>query len=230
MLRALSLATCILTQLIRAFCFSFLSYLFALFLRMVAYSIIKRDIEILHKELTSLKISNSCVKFHRLATQALILAEDHRYYFHGGVDFVAIGRAVFMICRGQKQGASTIEQQLVRTVTNQYKISLKRKAKELMLASTLSKVLTKNETAELYLAIAYFGYAIPGAKLASEKLNINLVCDAFDSYCKLISLLKYPLRKSENSFHFKRWNKRQAHINFLQKKVGGWTPVKLLPN
>lgn len=51
----------------------------------------------------------------------LFVAEDHRNHSHYGVDPVAIVRALVMrFFYGKKQGASTVEQQLVRTITQRY--------------------------------------------------------------------------------------------------------------
>ncbi|WP_185279267.1 biosynthetic peptidoglycan transglycosylase, partial [Elizabethkingia anophelis] len=88
----------------------------------------------------------------------LIIGEDRRYYQHKGFDVIAIIRAIRnRIFYNKKEGASTIEQQLVRVLTNQYCRTLKRKIKEIILATKLKKMLSKKEIALLYLRLAYFG-------------------------------------------------------------------------
>lgn len=70
----------------------------------------------------------------------LILAEDHRNKYHIGVDVIAICRAIYRRLRfSVKEGASTIEQQLVRVVTGDYRDSISRKIKEIMLAVYIRK-------------------------------------------------------------------------------------------
>ena len=58
----------------------------------------------------------------------LIVGEDRRFYFHPGVDPLALCRAIWktLFC-GSRQGASTIAMQLVRTINGCYEKTLKRK-------------------------------------------------------------------------------------------------------
>lgn len=66
----------------------------------------------------------------------LIVAEDNRFYNHPGYDVVGICRAIYKdVCKGKREGASTIEQQLVRVLTGDYRFSVRRKIKEIYLAA-----------------------------------------------------------------------------------------------
>ena len=81
----------------------------------------------------------------------LIVAEDHRYKYHIGFDIIAIIRACFkLLINGKKEGASTIEQQLVRVVTNDYRYTLNRKIKEIILAILLKRIINKKRIAIIY--------------------------------------------------------------------------------
>ena len=77
-----------------------------------------------------------------------------------GVDFFAIGRALFFNIREQRivSGASTITQQLVRNMigktTNR---DIWDKALEAMYAVRISNVYSKDEILELYLNTIYYG-------------------------------------------------------------------------
>src|SRR5262245_58755153 len=54
----------------------------------------------------------------------LVSGEDHRHGRHPGFDCVAIGRAIWRrLTQGANEGASTIEQQIVRVTTNRYERS-----------------------------------------------------------------------------------------------------------
>ena len=65
----------------------------------------------------------------------LFVAEDHRSQLHSGVDPIAIGRAFWVWLRWhRRQGASTVEQQLVRTILRMYAPTFLRKIREQLLA------------------------------------------------------------------------------------------------
>ncbi|WP_339775771.1 transglycosylase domain-containing protein [uncultured Thalassospira sp.] len=116
-------------------------------------------------------------------------AEDHRNTYHYGVDYVAVFRAIFANMRGVRQGASTIEQQFVRTVTKKYGISLKRKFVEQMLAHLVCLRFSKMKIASAYMNVAYLGFGFLGYK--SVVLNDDPVLDE-DFYLSVVSFLKYP--------------------------------------
>ena len=102
------------------------------------------------------------VKFEDMSSyyrNAVISVEDHRFYDHGPVDFIAIARAFFTnIKKGELQeGGSTITQQVAKNVIFSQEQSLLRKLGELFAAYDLEKNFTKNEIFELYVNTAYFG-------------------------------------------------------------------------
>lgn len=91
--------------------------------------------------------------------QAVLSVEDHRFYNHGGIDFIAISRA---ICNDIKAGAlveggSTITQQLAKNMFFDQNKQLTRKAAEVFMAYDLERVYTKDEILELYVNTIYFG-------------------------------------------------------------------------
>jgi penicillin-binding protein 1A len=119
----------------------------------------------------------------------LVIAEDHRNSLHYGVDPIAIVRALRLrFFGGKKQGASTIEQQLVRTIVNRYEKTPRRKIREQALAVMLSQVFTKEELAAAYLKVAFYGSSLIGGygirKIRSHHLN--------SSDEAIIAYLKYP--------------------------------------
>ena len=74
------------------------------------------------------------VRFDQISTylkDAVIAIEDHRYYSHPGVDPIGLGRAIFYNIRSDRtQGASTITQQLARTLFLSNSRTYGRKVKE----------------------------------------------------------------------------------------------------
>jgi penicillin-binding protein 1A len=103
--------------------------------------------------------------------QAVIAAEDARFYEHKGVDDRGIVRAaVTNLLSGQvSQGGSTITQQLVRNSYPDLKdISVVRKIKEAALAAQLEGKLSKQEILHRYLNRVYFGAGYYGVEAASR--------------------------------------------------------------
>ena len=102
---------------------------------------------------------------------AVIAVEDTRFFEHPGLDVVGIFRAAWAnVKRGGKfQGASTITQQLVRSLFLTPERTYKRKIRELILAIKMELVLSKDQILEMYLNQIYFGqgaYGVGSAALA----------------------------------------------------------------
>lgn len=102
------------------------------------------------------------VKFEDMSPNyrnAVISVEDHRFYDHGPVDFIAIGRAIFTNMKnGQfREGGSTITQQVAKNIVFSQEQTWIRKVGEIFAAYDLEKNYTKNEIFELYVNTAYFG-------------------------------------------------------------------------
>ncbi len=102
------------------------------------------------------------VKFEDMSSyyrNAVISVEDHRFYDHGPVDFIAIARAFFTNIKSGKlqEGGSTITQQLAKNLVFSQEQSWVRKVGEVFAAYDLEKNYTKKEIFELYVNTAYFG-------------------------------------------------------------------------
>ncbi len=101
---------------------------------------------------------------------AMICAEDSAFYDHPGLDFVGIGRAIWVdVSTGRyAQGASTLTQQLAKTRFLTREKTVLRKLKELVLARKLEKRLGKDEILDLYLNEVYFGHGRYGIEEAAR--------------------------------------------------------------
>ncbi|MEI7951605.1 MAG: transglycosylase domain-containing protein, partial [Synechococcaceae cyanobacterium ELA182] len=99
-----------------------------------------------------------------LIQRAFVAAEDRRFYQHDGVDLIGISRAVLRnLQRGSvEEGASTITQQLARTVFLSQDRTLIRKLKEVVLASKIERQLSKEQILEQYLNYVYLGSSAYG--------------------------------------------------------------------
>ncbi len=102
------------------------------------------------------------VKFEDMSADyrnAVISVEDHRFYDHGPIDFIAIGRAIVTnVKKGELQeGGSTITQQVAKNIVFSQDKSWVRKVGEIFAAYDLEKNYSKKEIFELYVNTAYFG-------------------------------------------------------------------------
>jgi 1A family penicillin-binding protein len=115
------------------------------------------------------------VQFEQISTNfkdAVIAIEDHRYYYHPGIDPIGTTRALFHDLRGEggMQGGSTITQQLARTLFLSNAKTPMRKAKEAALAVLLEVFLSKKEILTLYMNRVFLGGGIYGVETMSEKV------------------------------------------------------------
>ncbi len=102
--------------------------------------------------------------------QAVIAVEDARFYEHKGFDLFRILAATIRNVESFKirQGASTITQQLTRSLFLTPERTFKRKIKEILLARRIEQLLSKDEILELYLNQIYFGHGAYGVQIASK--------------------------------------------------------------
>ncbi len=108
--------------------------------------------------------------FPMLMKQAVIAAEDERFYQHGGVDYLGLVRAAGTnVMAGKiKGGASTITQQVARNFFLSNEQTLTRKISEWLLAFKIEKSLTKDQILEIYLNHIFLGNRAFGFAAASR--------------------------------------------------------------
>ena len=100
---------------------------------------------------------------------AVIAAEDERFYDHPGVDLVAILRAAWKdVTGGRFQGGSTITQQLVKNLYVGSERTLWRKIREAATAIRLERSLSKHDILEQYLNYIYLGQGAYGVEAAAR--------------------------------------------------------------
>jgi penicillin-binding protein 1A len=106
----------------------------------------------------------------RHLTEAVIAIEDQSFFEHRGVDIKAIVRAAVRNVSAGKyvEGASTITQQLAKTLFLTPEKTLKRKVHEALLALQLERRYTKQEILQLYLNQIYFGSGAYGVASAAR--------------------------------------------------------------
>ncbi|KPL03497.1 MAG: hypothetical protein AMJ73_06725, partial [candidate division Zixibacteria bacterium SM1_73] len=130
---------------------------------------------------------------------ALLATEDRRFFKHWGVNLMALARAFWNNLWEWRwaQGASTITQQLARTLFLTPEKTISRKIKEILTAMKIERNYSKEEILEMYLNQCYFGkgaYGVQAAALVYFNKNVE---DLSVSECAiLIGIPKNPSRYS----------------------------------
>lgn len=101
---------------------------------------------------------------------AFVAVEDKRFYDHGGLDVLRIGKAAIknLFSLSFREGASTISQQLVKNTHLTQEKTITRKLKEWKLTRELEKNYSKEQILELYLNSIYFGHSAFGVDSAAR--------------------------------------------------------------
>lgn len=101
---------------------------------------------------------------------AVISAEDKRFFSHPGIDPIAIGRAVWkdITTLSFAEGGSTITQQIAKNELFTQEKKVERKFAEIFAAFALEKEYSKEELFELYVNTIYFGSGYYGIHDAAE--------------------------------------------------------------
>ncbi|MDE2146919.1 MAG: penicillin-binding protein 1A [Burkholderiales bacterium] len=100
---------------------------------------------------------------------AVLAAEDARFYQHGGVDYKGVVRAALENLRdARSQGASTITMQVARNFYLSTEKTFTRKIYEVLLAMKIESQLSKDQILELYMNQIYLGQRTNGFAAASE--------------------------------------------------------------
>jgi penicillin-binding protein 1A len=100
---------------------------------------------------------------------AVLAAEDARFYQHGGVDYKGVARAALENLRdARSQGASTITMQVARNFYLSTEKTFTRKIYEILLALRIESVLNKDQILELYMNQIFLGQRASGFSAASE--------------------------------------------------------------
>lgn len=124
----------------------------------------------------------------------VLIAEDRRFFRHLGVDLKSVTREAFRFVTFQRHGgASTIDMQLVRTITGYRQRTISRKLYEMMLAMIIQCRYSKIVILRTYLSCAYLGSHLTGMDAASHKV-FGKARDALsvDQAAFLAAMLVYP--------------------------------------
>ncbi len=102
--------------------------------------------------------------------QAVVAAEDKRFFEHTGIDWTAVLRAVVVDAVRMKivQGASTLTQQLARNLYLNQERTVFRKVREMLIALRMEESQSKQEILHQYLNLIYLGHGRYGVEEAAQ--------------------------------------------------------------
>ncbi len=160
--------------------------------------------------------------------RAVIAVEDVRFFEHPGLDYIGMLRAAWTNLRrgGKVEGASTITQQLARSLFLSSERTFDRKVRELILAYKMELVLTKDQILELYLNQIYFGQGAYGvASAAQTYFGKDLSALTIGESAFLAGLPKSPNHYSPFKA-YDRAKKRQEHVLVRMEEAKFLTPAE----
>lgn len=154
-----------------------------------------------------------------LAQQLLISGEDHRFFSHGGIDPIAVCRAIWRgVVFRCREGASTIEMQIVRVVSGRYERTLRRKLREMALATLVTREIPKGALPAIYLRIGYFGWQMNGFAAACQRINRRPESLIPTETAQLVARLKYPQPCHAPARRWEQINVRARHLLLLHMR------------
>ncbi len=153
-------------------------------------------------------------KIPKRLINAFLAAEDARFYEHRGIDFIGVLRAALknFEAGGIVQGASTITQQVTRSLLLTPERSWLRKLKEAILAWQIDGTLTKGQILNIYLNQIYLGGGAYGVEAAARTYFAKHVQQLNIAECAMIAGLTQAPSKYNPLRHYKRARRRQEYV------------------
>ena len=202
------------------------------------------DGEIVHSYARERRVQLQYADFPQKLIEAYLSAEDKTFFSHGGIDFLGTANAVFDYARkagtGERAvGGSTITQQVAKNLLLGDEYSVTRKLKEMILASRIEQVLTKQEILELYLNEIPLGRRSFGVQ-AAARAYFDKDVDALDLHemAFLAILPKAPERygrKGQEQAALERRNfvlgqmEANGFITGSERRAAAAKPLGLVP-
>ncbi|BCS52387.1 penicillin-binding protein 1A [Geobacter sp. SVR] len=167
-------------------------------------------------------------KMPRKLIQAFVAAEDSNFYSHKGIDYFGILRAAIknVISMRKKEGASTITQQVTKSMLLTPEKKFSRKIKEAILAKRMEEKLSKDEILYLYLNQIYLGGGAYGVQAAAETYFGKNVDEL--NLAEMAMLAGLP--KAPNAYspikHLDKARERQSYVLERMVREGYITPAE----
>jgi penicillin-binding protein 1A len=154
---------------------------------------------------------------------AVVSIEDKRFYGHKGVDWIRTSGAVVNLISGkQTYGGSTLTQQLIKNITDDNKVSLTRKLREIFRAIKLEEKYSKDEILEAYLNVVNFGAGSRGVQAAANIYFNKSIKDCSLAQCAAIAAITQNPTAYNPIYHPENNKKRREIVlqeMYLQKRI-----------
>lgn len=150
----------------------------------------------------------------RYMKEAIVAAEDERFYTHGGIDTLGVLRAAAsnLLSGGAREGASTITMQVARNFFLSNEKTLTRKLSEALLAMKIEHSLSKDKILELYINQIYLGQRAYGFEAAAMTyFGKPMAKLSLAEFAMLAGLPKAPSRYNP-VVNFPRAKARQEYV------------------
>ena len=178
----------------------------------------------LRQEATSAGLRERWVSLDKISQHlidATLASEDDEFYAHGGVDWSAMGRALWLnIARGGAEfGGSTITMQLVRLTAGTPR-STSGKLRQMVLAARLERTLSKREILEHYMNRVYYGNGAWGAEQAARVYFEKSAAELSVGEAAMLAVLPRGPHFYDPYDHWDRVEVRRKHILGLMEAKG----------
>ncbi len=163
---------------------------------------------------------------------ATLAVEDASFYHNPGIDWRGMLRAAWVNARSGRivAGGSTLTQQVVRNLllppSERYQRSLRRKAREAVLAWQLTRILSKDEILALYLNHTYYGGLAYGVEAAAHTYFGKSAADLTLAECALLAGLPQAPARYDPFLHPEAARERQKVVLALMVRHGFITPAQ----
>ncbi|AUT47549.1 penicillin-binding protein 1A [Achromobacter sp. AONIH1] len=157
---------------------------------------------------------------------AVLSAEDDRFYRHGGVDWMGVARAILTnVVKGSKsQGGSTITMQVARNFYLSSEKTYSRKFYELLLTFKIESELSKDEILALYMNQIYLGHRAYGFAAASRTYLGKPLSEVTPAEAAMLAGIPKAPSRFNPITNFPRAEIRQHYVLNRMKALGYLTP------
>ncbi|MBX6393323.1 MAG: transglycosylase domain-containing protein, partial [Burkholderiales bacterium] len=154
--------------------------------------------------------------------QAIIAAEDERFYTHRGVDYVGVIRAAYsnLVTGGKRQGASTITMQVARNFFLSSEKTWTRKLYEALLAFKIESTLSKDQILEIYLNQIYLGQRAYGFAAAAQTYFGKALKDVTLAEAAMLAGMPKAPSSYNPVVNFSRAKQRQLYVLRRMHELG----------
>jgi penicillin-binding protein 1A len=159
---------------------------------------------------------------------AILAAEDERFYQHNGVDYVGVARAALsnFVSGGVRQGASTITMQVARNFFLSREKTIARKFNEMLLAFKIEASLSKKQILELYINQIYLGERAYGFAAAAQTYFGKPLDKLTIGECAVLAGLPKAPSRFNPIANAKRARLRQLYVLRRMRELGTITDAQ----